>query len=331
MAVETPAATRANLARVAAHAMLTSFGLAALGVLARTLPPRPGYALARAGARLHFRLAPVRRAAIRSNLRGALAFGDGAGAGYQEAERELDTAIRSEPPSRTPTIERLVVEAFESHGCFMFEWLRGAGGARVELTLEGRPHLDAALARGRGAILVTCHLGNWEVAAYELAQAGYPLAVVTGKQLGRLAPAVRQDKERRGIQVVGPGDGLRALYRCLEANRILVLLIDGDGWRRGRTLDFLGRPTLLPCGAVRLARTTGARLMAATMHRTGPLRFAARIHPPLPTAGRERTEELMRTLLRPLERAIADDPAQWCLFRALWQEAASRAAARRAA
>jgi len=310
--------------------MLTALGLAALGALAQALPRGPGYALARAGARLHFRLAPGRRAAIRSNLRWALAFEGGSAKGGPAAETGLEATDRAPTLTQTAGLERLVVEAFESHACFLFEWLRSAGGARTDLTLEGRAHLDAALARGRGAILVTCHLGNWEVAANELAQAGYPLTVVTGNQLGRLAPAVRRAKQRRGIAVVGPGDGLRALYRCLEANRILVLLIDGDGWRRGRTLAFLGRPTLIPCGAVRLARTTGAALMAATMRRSGPLRFQARIHPPLPAGGRDRPEDLMRTLIHPLERAIADDPAQWCLFRRLWDEAPG-AAGRRAA
>jgi lauroyl/myristoyl acyltransferase len=259
-------------------------------------------------------------------------------------------------PPEARALDQLVAEAFENHGRFVFEWLRGTRGAEANLILTGREHLDAALARGRGAILVTGHLGNWEVAAHELSRAGYPLAVVTKNQLGWLAPAVRRDKERHGIQVVGPGDDRRALYRCLEANRILVLLIDGDGWRRGQTISFLGRPTLIPCGAVRLAQTTGARVMTATMRRTGPLRFHACIHPPLPgllptlradlradsaadslsaslsaprSAGpRARPEDVMRALVRPLEQAIALDPAQWCLFRPLWPAPNAGAGAR---
>jgi lauroyl/myristoyl acyltransferase len=142
---------------------------------------------------------------------------------------------------------------------------------------------------------------------------------VTGEQLGRLAPAVRRDKARRGIAVVRPADGMRALYRQLAANRIITLLIDGDVYWRGRPIDFLGAPAALPWGAVRLARSTGAALLAATMRRSGPGSYAAAVHPPVDLAGEE--QAVMRALLAPLERAIAADPTQWCLFRPLWQRA----------
>ncbi len=294
--------------------MLASLGLAALGFLARALPPGLGYALAGAGGRLHHRLAHRRRAALRSNLRQVLAFSSGrdaAGDHLLDPNRELD---------------RLVARAFSSHGAFLYEWLRSTAGSRLTLTLSGRAYLDRALDSGRGAILAACHLGNWEVAACELARAGYPLAVVTGEQLGRLAPAVRGDKRRRGIGVWRPADGARALYRLLEANRILVLLVDGDVWRRGRRVPFLGRATLFPGGAVRLARSTGACLLAGTMRRTGPLAFEARIHQPVPLAPDDSPEAVLRALVGPLEHAIASDPAQWCLFRSLWDEPPHRAA-----
>jgi KDO2-lipid IV(A) lauroyltransferase len=197
--------------------------------------------------------------------------------------------------------------------------LRARGGGRFALELEGAVELDRALAGGRGAILVTGHLGSWEAAALELAARGYPLTVVTGEQLGRLAPAVRRQKAASGIAVVRPADGMRALYRHLERNRILVLLIDGDVWRRGRTVSFLGRPTLFPWGAERLARTTGAPLLSAVMRRGERGRLKAEIFPALDlAAGPART---MRALVAPLEAAIAADPAQWCLFRRLWEPA----------
>ena len=280
--------------------MLASLALAALGALARALPVGAGYAVARAGARLHLALAARRRRAVEANLRRVAAHDPGRAAGHGLAH--------------------LVRDTFANHGTFMYEWLRASAGGRAELALDGREHLDAALASGRGAILVTCHLGNWEVAACELARAGYPLAVVTGEQLGRLAPAVRRDKARRGILVLRPADGRRALYRALAANRILVLLIDGDVWRKARTVAFLGRPAAVPCGAHRLARSTGAPLMAAAMRRRGPLAFHATIHAPVALGARP--EATLGELLRPLERAIARDPSQWCLFRPLWDEPA---------
>lgn len=326
--------------------MLSSLGLTALGTFARALPPGPGYALARAGARLHFRLASSRRAAIRINLRQALAFArDRSSGGAADFPlggggpvRRHGLFDRHPAAGRDAALDRLVAGAFESHGAFLYEWLRSAGGAPATLTLDGRAHLDRALARGRGAILAACHLGNWEVAACELARAGYPLAVVTGDQLGWLASAVRRDKEQRGIRTWRQEDGARALYRTLAENRILVLLVDGDVWRSGLMVSFLGRRTLLPGGAVHLARATGAPLLAGTMRRTGPLTFHACVHAPMTLRAGDSPEDMLRALVAPLEGAIARDPTQWCLFRSLWAESpagakskAAKAKARNAA
>ncbi len=278
--------------------MFASLGFSTIAAMARFVPTRAGYLVARAGARLHYAVSPTRRAAVAENLARVSAF-----------RRDLE-------PGRRPQAASAVVATFESHGALLFEWLRASAGARYALPLAGREHLDRALHRGRGAILVTCHLGNWEVAATELARAGYPLTVVTGEQLGRWAPAVRRDKARRGIAVVRPADGMRALYRQLAANRIITLLIDGDVYWRGQPIDFLGAPAALPWGAVRLARSTGAPLLAATMRRTGPGAYAAEIHSPVDP--RDDVHAAMRALLAPIEQAIAADPTQWCLFRPLW-------------
>lgn len=282
--------------------MLASFGFTTIAVVARFFPARAGYLVAQGGARLHYALAPARRAAVGENLSRAFAF---APDGNRREWR--------------PSSEAAVLATFESHASLLYEWLRASAGVRYPLPIAGREHLDHALSRGRGAILVTCHLGNWEVAATELARAGYPLTVVTGEQLGRLAPAVRRVKARHGISVVRPADGMRALYRQLAQNRIITLLIDGDVFWRGQPIDFLGAPVRLPWGAVRLARSTGAPLVAATMRRTGPGAYEARIHPPVDPGGDARV--VMRALLAPLEQAIATDPTQWCLFRPLWREA----------
>jgi lauroyl/myristoyl acyltransferase len=100
-------------------------------------------------------------------------------------------------------------------------------------------------------------------------------------------------------------------------------LLDGDIWRHGRAVPFLGRPTLFPWGAERLARATGAPLLPAVMRRAERGRLRAQIFPALDlTQGPAPT---MRALVAPLEAAIAADPEQWCLFRRLWEPVATGA------
>ena len=274
--------------------MLATLGFTAIHGFARRLPLGAGYALARAGGRLHARWAPARRATLSANLEVARRF-------------ESRTAVELGP---------LVARAFDNHARALCDWLRASAGQRMPLELAGAEALDRALAQGSGAILGTLHVGSWEAAAIELARRGYPLCVVTGEQLGRLAPAVRRHKAASGIAVVQPADGMRQLYRHLAQNRILVLLLDGDIWRHGRPLPFLGQPTVFPWGAERLARGTGAALLPAIMRRSEPGRLRAQIYPALELgADPART---MRALVEPLERAVAADPDLWILFRRMW-------------
>ena len=278
--------------------MVFRFGFALVCHLARALPLGAGYGIARWGGALHYRCTSRRRAVLRMNLAAASRFGG--------------------RPAGPAALTRLVRAAFDHHAAFIFEWLRATAGGRFRLALAGEDAITRALAAGRGAILVTCHLGSWEVAAMELARRGIPLSVVTGEQLGRLAPAVRRYKAARGIAVVRPADGMRSLYRHLAANRVVVLLLDGDVVRGARETSFLGRATRLPFGALRLAARSGAPILPAVMRRTGPGRFAAHILPPVALAPDARVT--MRALVAPIEAAIAADPEQWCLFRPVWPE-----------
>jgi lauroyl/myristoyl acyltransferase len=283
--------------------MIATLGFTAIHGFARRLPLGRGYALARAGARLHSLLAPGRRAILGANLAVAQGF---------------------QRPSTTTDLDSVIARGFENHARALFDWLRASAGHRMELEIPGVEALDRALAAGRGAILGTVHVGSWEAAAIELAARGYPLTVVTGEQLGRLAPAVRRHKAAQGIAVVRPADGMRDLYRHLARNRILILLLDGDIWRRGQPIPFLGRPTVFPWGAERLARSTGAPLLPAVMRRSEPGRLRAQIYPALDLA--PDPAATMRALVEPLERAIAADPDLWCLFRRLWDPPAAEMA-----
>ncbi|HWN81913.1 MAG TPA: hypothetical protein VNM87_07450, partial [Candidatus Udaeobacter sp.] len=117
--------------------MLATLGFTAIYGCARRLPLGTGYALARAGARLHARLAPRRRATLAANLEVAQRFSGG-------AALELET---------------LVERAFDQHARALVDWLRASAGHRSELELAGAPLLDRALSAGRGAILGTLHIG----------------------------------------------------------------------------------------------------------------------------------------------------------------------------
>jgi len=138
--------------------------------------------------------------------------------------------------------------------------------------LEGREHLDAALAGGRGAILATAHLGWWLLVAPILRLHGYAVVQTGGpyfdkKRRRRAAgPAGQGSRFRRFLdertrawnEYLGSDDiavtlDIRPIFAALARNR--PVLIAGDGIRSLEFAPFplLGQPYLLLTGFMKIA------------------------------------------------------------------------------
>lgn len=190
-------------------------------------------------------------------------------------------------------------------------------------TFEGKDVLDDALTEGKGVIVVTAHVGNWELAALYLSSLGYDLHVVAGIQMNRfLSEAVKEAKERRGIRVIRPEHSYRRLFNALASNGIVVLLVDGDIYIGGAEVEFFGTVTTMPRGAVQLGRRTGAPIIGGYCRRLPGGRYHIHLERLLNrTESASLTEAAaLKQLYRPVERFIKKNSDQWCMFRRLWGE-----------
>ncbi len=229
---------------------------------------------------------------------------------------------------------RLVMtfKALRSFGLFLLEFLRTPRMDREELlggfTFEGLDELKRALKRGRGAVLVTSHIGNWEAGALALAYMGYKLHVVAAVQFSRaLSPHVKALKRNAGVGVASPGPGdYRRLVDALRANEAVALVVDGDSFERGLDVPFFRGRLRAPAGPARLAGLTGASVISTHVVRRAPLRFEMRFTTLWDGAGggllsRDDpgfVHDLTCTIMKEQERAIAERLDQWCIFRPLW-------------
>ncbi len=263
------------------------------------VPPRLGYLLADLLAGVHFMLFPSRRHAVLANLAVI-----------------LPRATRRE---RT----RVAREMMRSYNRMIFEFLRLPHLNRDDLLrsveVVGREHLEQAVARRRGVVITCTHVGNWELAAVVLAHWGYTLHAVAGVQLARwLTPAVRETKAELAIHTVAPEEGFRTLWRALEHNDLVALMVDGDIFNHGVPMDFFGRELRFPSGPGVLAQRTGALVICGYCERTRPGRFRIVMEPPLDPATFPDTASLVAAVARTSERHIREHIDQWCIFRPLW-------------
>jgi len=197
---------------------------------------------------------------------------------------------------------------------------------------SGRP-LDDAMAAGNGAILVSPHLGNWELGGLGLADKGYRINVLTFREpdekVNELREAVRRARginfiyvERDDISPLAIIEAVNALRR----NEVLALLGDRDGSSHTASFDFFGRPAEIPVGAAYLAMVTGAPVIPVFVPLEGG-RYATIMEEPIyfsrGHAGHGKDEALREgteRILRVFERYIRAYPDQWYNFYTYWEK-----------
>lgn len=143
-----------------------------------------------------------------------------------------------------------------------------AVGRALHDSVQGRDHIEAALASGRGAVIALPHSGNWDMAGVWLAQTHGTFTTVAERlkpeSLYRRFIAYR---ERLGFEVLPLSGGERppldVLCDRLRDNRVVCLMAERDLTRTGVQVDFFGEATRMPAGPAKLAVATGAALLPA--------------------------------------------------------------------
>ncbi len=195
--------------------------------------------------------------------------------------------------------------------------------------------LDAALERGKGALIVCMHFGNWDLGAGAAAARGYPLTVVAETFADpRLDDMVTGARRRRGMSIVKMGKVGPSLLRALKKNGLLALLIDRPTPGDGVCVEFFGEQVEVPAGPARLALRSGAMVVPTAFARVDPDRlevttltdFGLHFDP----SGDESRDihDLTQAIMRSHERFIRDHPDQWYMFREMWPGRARVGAAR---
>lgn len=194
--------------------------------------------------------------------------------------------------------------------------------------VSGWEHFEAARARGRGVVLVTVHLGNWELGAPLLLDRGVPLQVVTQSEPDPQLTVLREAaRRRRGVATLPlGGDPFAAveILRRLEANQAVALLLDRPPAATATTVRLFGRAFPASTAAADLARASGCALVPVCVPHTAR-GYAMIALPEVPydrASLRDPAARLALTqrLLDALAPAIARHASQWYHFVPVWPE-----------
>src|SRR5581483_2175491 len=104
--------------------------------------------------------------------------------------------------------------------------------------------LDEVIAEGKGGILISGHVGNWEILGQAVAAAGYPVATIARPFYDpRITAWLQRWRSQRGLEVIWRSENTgKAILRVLRANRLMAFLIDRTPIPRAASCRFSGGP-----------------------------------------------------------------------------------------
>ena len=250
--------------------------------------------------------------------------------------RNLERALGAE----TSAAEREeIARGVRRHAArLVFEWTRLARARRSSSARSDMlAHLDRSLvfdasierlervyAGGRGLIVCTAHIGNWELLAAGLHRRGLEGAVVgTRKQRDSSADWLVEMRRAYGVESLPQRSSPRQLLSVLKSGRTLGLLCDLEVRRiAGEFLPFFGLPALTMTAPAALARAAGLPLVPARCILRGD-QYHVLVDEPLTIdqslGRREATSDLMRRMNALIEGWIRTDPEQWAWHQPRWR------------
>jgi len=274
--------------------------------LSRILPIKVCYFLAEVIARLYFRVARCDKGFLRENLKVVL--GDGVG------QAELDRHVR---------------KVFINFAKYLADFFKFSKLTEEDIykcaEVVGRDHLDECLARGKGAVLLSAHLGNWELGGAAVSAMGYPLnAIVLEHADKRINGFFSRRRERNNLKTIPLGIKVKQCFKALAGNEFLAIVGDKDYSGSNRYVKFFGKKTYMPKGAAVISLRTGAPIVVTTVVRKKDDTFRLAFEQPIffdgsGDADRD-VELLMRQYLEKIEKYIYQYPDQWYAFNRIWKQ-----------
>lgn len=226
-----------------------------------------------------------------------------------------------------------VREVFRNFSRYVVEFFSAHRVPQPDVRMEGYEHLTATYDQRQGLIILSGHLGNWELGAVLLHRMGFPVSVVAlPHQDARMNRLFNQQRQRCGVQVIEVGrDAARRSLRSLQEGRLLSLLGDREFGGNGLVLPLCRRNVLLPRGPAVLSLRGQVPVVPAFLIREGRWRFRFCFEPAVWPMARGGREDAVRALTQRygaiLERYLKRFPTQWLMFQpaAVSASAASRA------
>lgn len=224
--------------------------------------------------------------------------------------------LLDEPPETCLPAAR---EVFRNFGRYLIEFFTMHRGCFPAVTIEGEDNFKELCRQKQGAILLTAHLGNWEMGSVFLKRAGHPVAAVALEHRDSgMQKLFSRQRMRAGIETVPPG--AKAIKTCLDwlkQGRWLGVLADRDFTGTGLGCSWGKAEVQVPKGPAVLSLRSRSPIAPVFLIRQSPGKFVLYVEPlikPPAHPTKKASAQLIREYSSVLYRYVRRFPDQWLMF-----------------
>ena len=233
-------------------------------------------------------------------------------------------SIALNQPANNFHIRRLVRRMFMNYGEYMADYfclpqLPRQKARAVFSHLKREEIIRKALKKGRGVILLSAHIGNWEFGSIMIRHSRYPLAVVSlphnTAPTNALVNRFREDKGISVIEVDASPFSALPILKHLRKNGVVAMMGDKDFFGNGKTIPYFGKQVRFPIGPVIIAMSSGAALIPAFVLKQPDGKYFGVLEDAIPLSNQRPREQAIQKNLEKIaaifETYIQRYPDQW--------------------
>lgn len=226
----------------------------------------------------------------------------------------------------------MVLSLYSNFACYFVDlfYFRNQGKNDISEYIEnisGVPDFEKTLAYGKGAVLLTAHLGNWELGGYILGQKELHINIVYYPDRFKKLEILRsQSREEMNVKEINVGTGLFTglpIIRALRSNEIVAMQGDRDFRNDGMEVTFCNRQVSFPTGPVMCAMVAGSPIIPVFILSAPGGKYRINSLEPLFCDGKiKEPEDIRRNLQKVaaiIENMVKQYPEQWYCFYPFFQ------------
>ena len=226
--------------------------------------------------------------------------------------------------------QALARKVFRNFGLYLVDFFRmpnfNQDDLKKRVKVEGIENIDGVLKQGRGGIILTCHIGNWEMGGVVMAMLGYDMsAVALNHKYKNINDFFIKQREKKGLKVIPVSHVMKRCISALRGKGLLALVGDRDFTNNGMMMNFFGMPTSIPKGPAMFALKTDSPIILGVFVRRDCFNYSLIFGSPIdlkeiPTHDKDKMiKEASEKFVKNMEEYIRAYPEQWLIFRKFWE------------